>query len=81
MEHRLDAEARQLLVALAAAPDAPFPDRVMPGEIATRLGFAPGRAWRLLRLFVELGYYEYEISAYSGHLTEAGRQAAGDLTT
>ncbi|WP_428569652.1 MAG: hypothetical protein ACP59X_11510 [Solidesulfovibrio sp. DCME] len=77
----LDGDARRLLAALAAQPDAPFPDRVMPGEVATRLGHGPARAWRLLRALCTAGYYEYDISAYSGRLTEAGRQAARNVTT
>ena len=36
----------------------------------------PGMAWKLLRRLFAAGYYEYDISAYSGRLTEAGRQAA-----
>jgi Mn-dependent DtxR family transcriptional regulator len=76
MDQSLDAQAARLLLALAAAADAPFPGRVMPGETATRLGLGPGVAWRLLRRLFDLGYYEYDISAYSGRLTAAGRQAA-----
>lgn len=76
MEDGLDGEARRLLAALAAVPDAPFPERTMPGEVATRLGYGPAKAWRLLRLLFAAGYYEYDISAYSGRLTEAGRKAA-----
>ncbi|MEA4858074.1 MAG: hypothetical protein AAGU21_00865 [Solidesulfovibrio sp.] len=77
----LDGDARRLLAALAAVADAPFPDRVMPGETATRLGYGPARAWRLLRALCAAGYYEYDISAYSGRLTEAGREAARNVTT
>ena len=75
----LEAEAVRLLVALAALPDAPFPDRIMPGQVATSLGLSPARAWRLFRALFAAGYYEYEISAYSGRLTAAGRLAAQDL--
>jgi hypothetical protein len=74
-----EADAVRLLAALAALPDAAFPDRIMPGEVATRLGFGPARAWRLFRALFAAGYYEYEISAYSGRLTAAGRLAAQDL--
>lgn len=78
MEHPddLHPDARRLLCALARVPEAPFPDRVMPGEVATSLGFAPARAWRLFRDLFARGYYEYDISAYSGRLTDAGRKAA-----
>ncbi len=72
----LDAGARRLLAALAAEPDAPFPRRTLPGETALGLGHGPGMAWKLLRRLFAAGYYEYDISAYSGRLTEAGRQAA-----
>ena len=72
----LDADARRLLAALASEPDAPFPDRVLPGETALGLGYGPGMAWKLLCRLCAAGYYEYDISAYSGRLTEAGRQAA-----
>ena len=72
----LDADARRLLAALAAEPDAPFPGRTLPGETALGLGYGPGEAWKLLRRLFAAGYYEYGISAYSGRLTEAGRQAA-----
>ena len=72
----LSSDARRLLDALAALPDAPFPERIMPGEAATSLGFGPAKASRLLRRLFVLGYYEYDISAYSGRLTPAGRQAA-----
>jgi DNA-binding MarR family transcriptional regulator len=72
----LDADARRLLAALAAEPDAPFPGRVLPGETALRLGYGPAMAWKLLRRLFAAGYYEYDISAYNGRLTEAGRQAA-----
>jgi DNA-binding IclR family transcriptional regulator len=72
----LEPDALRLLVALAGLPDASFPDRVMPGEVATSLGIAPGKAWRLFRALFARGYYEYDISAYSGRLTETGRQAA-----
>lgn len=72
----LSPDARRLLDALAALPDAPFPGRIMPGEAATSLGFAPALACRLLRRLFVLGYYEYDISAYSGRLTAAGRRAA-----
>lgn len=76
MGSRLDGEARRLLAALAEVPERSFPHRVMPGEVATRLGFGPAKAWRLLRALFAAGYYEYDISAYSGRLTEAGRKAA-----
>ena len=72
----LDAGARRLLAALAAEPDGPFPGRVLPGETALGLRFGPGAAWKLLRRLYAAGYYEYDISAYTGRLTEAGRQAA-----
>ena len=72
----LDADARRLLAALAAEPDGPFPRRTLPGETALGLGYGPGAAWKLLRRLFAAGYYEYDISAYSGRLTEAGRQAA-----
>ncbi|MFU2208265.1 hypothetical protein [Solidesulfovibrio sp. C21] len=75
----LGPDAARLLASLAAQPEAAFPDRVMPGEVATRLGFAPGKAWRLFRTLFDKGYYQYDISAYSGRLTEAGRAAAKDL--
>lgn len=77
----LEPEAIRLLTALAALPDAPFPDRIMPGQVATGLGLSPARAWRLFRALFDRGYYEYDISAYSGRLTAAGRLAARDLTT
>ena len=72
----LDGDARRLLAALAAEPEAPFPGRTLPGETALRLGYGPGAAWKLLRRLFAAGYYEYDISAYNGRLTEAGRQAA-----
>ena len=72
----LSPDARLLLQALATLPEAPFPGRIMPGQAATALGFGPARACRLLRRLVDLGYYEYDISAYSGRLTLAGRRAA-----
>lgn len=77
----LEQDAIRLLLALAALPDAPFPDRIMPGQVATGLGLPPARAWRLFRALLDRGYYEYDISAYSGRLTQAGRRAARDLTT
>lgn len=76
----MESDAIRLLTALAGEPDAVFPDRVMPGEVATRLGFSPVRAWRLFRVLFANGYYEYDISAYSGRLTRAGRAAAKDLS-
>lgn len=78
-ENALPADAIQLLAALAALPDAPFPERVMPGEVATSLGLSPGKAWHLFRALFAMGYYEYDISAYSGRLTATGRLAARDL--
>jgi hypothetical protein len=75
----LEPDALRLLAALAKLPDAPFPDRVMPGEVATALGLGPAKAWAIFRKLFLLGYYEYDISAYSGRLTEAGRLAAKDL--
>ncbi len=69
-------DAARLLRALAALPEASFPDRVMPGEVAVALGIAPRRAWRILRDWWARGWYEYEISAYSGRLTPAGRARA-----
>ena len=75
----LDADVRRLLAALAAEPDAPFPGRVLPGETALRLGYGPAMAWKLLRRLFAAGYYEYDISAYNGRLTEAGRQAANRI--
>ena len=76
----LPPDGRRLLKALAALPDAPFPERIMPGQAATSLGFAPARAYRLFRRLLVLGYYEYDISAYSGRLTAAGRRAAARKT-
>ncbi|MHC1788948.1 hypothetical protein [Solidesulfovibrio sp.] len=76
MDDDLEPDARRLIAALADLPDAPFPGRIMPGQAATALGFGPARAWRLFRRLVALGYYEYDISAYSGRLTVAGRRAA-----
>jgi Mn-dependent DtxR family transcriptional regulator len=81
MEDGLEDAARRLLVALAKLPEAPFPRRVMPGEVAVRLGFSPARAWKLFRALFAAGYYEYDISAYSGRLTEAGRAAARKEST
>jgi hypothetical protein len=75
----LEPDALRLLAALARLPDAPFPDRVMPGEVATSLGLGPAKAWRLFRELFIFGYYEYDISAYNGRLTEAGQCAAKDL--
>uniref|UniRef100_I2Q1H7 Uncharacterized protein n=1 Tax=Desulfovibrio sp. U5L TaxID=596152 RepID=I2Q1H7_9BACT len=75
----LEPDAVRLLEALAALPDAPYPDRIMPGQVATSLGMPPGKAWRLFRALFTAGYYEYDISAYSGRLTAAGRLAAQDL--
>jgi DNA-binding IclR family transcriptional regulator len=75
----LEPDALRLLAALARLPDAPFPERVMPGEVATALGIPPAKAWGLFRELFHLGYYEYDISAYSGRLTETGRLAARDL--
>ena len=72
-------DATRLLRALAALPEASFPDRVMPGEVAVSLGIAPRRAWRILRDWWARGWYEYEISAYSGRLTPAGRAMATRL--
>jgi hypothetical protein len=72
----LDADAARLLTALAALPEAAFPDRIMPGEVAVSLGIAPRRAWRILRDWWARGWYGYDISAYSGRLTPAGRAAA-----
>ena len=72
----LSPAAWRLLQALAELPEAPFPGRIMPGQAATALGFGPARACRLFRRLVRLGYYEYDISAYSGRLTAAGRRAA-----
>ncbi|MYL83181.1 hypothetical protein GTA51_08530 [Desulfovibrio aerotolerans] len=72
----LSPAAWRLLQALAELPEAPFPGRIMPGQAATNLGFGPARACRLFRCLVRLGYYEYDISAYSGRLTAAGRRAA-----
>lgn len=80
MDDDLESEAHRLLVALAGLPDAPFPGRVMPGEAATALGLGPARSWQLFRRLFELGYYEYDISAYSGWLTQAGRRAAARKT-
>ena len=76
----LEPDARRLLAALADLPDGPFPGRVMPGEAATALGLGPARSWRLFRRLFALGYYEYDISAYSGRLTAAGRRAAARKT-
>lgn len=76
MPDDLEPDARRLLAALASLAEAPFPGRVMPGEAATALGFGPARSWRLFRRLFDLGYYEYDISAYSGRLTAAGRRAA-----
>ena len=76
MADDLDLDARRLLAALASLPEAPFPGRVMPGEAATALGLGPARSWRLFRRLFELGYYQYDISVYSGRLTAAGRRAA-----
>lgn len=72
-------DAARLLLALAALPEASFPDRVLPGEVAVSLGIAPRRAWRILRDWWSRGWYEYEISAYSGRLTPAGRAMATSL--
>ena len=72
-------DAARLLRALAALPEASFPDRIMPGEVAVSLGIAPRRAWRILRDWWAWGWYEYEISAYSGRLTSAGRAMAARL--
>ena len=76
----LEPDALRLLIVLAELPDASFPNRVMPGEVATRLGLTPAKAWRLFRSLFEKGYYAYDISAYSGWLTPAGRAAAKDMT-
>ncbi|WP_300158565.1 hypothetical protein [Solidesulfovibrio sp.] len=81
MEDGLDGEARRLLAVLAAVREAPFPGRVMPGEVAVGLGLSPRRAWGLFRALFAAGYYEYDISAYSGRLTEAGRLAARKEST
>ena len=76
LQDPLHPDARRLLRALASVPEAPFPDRVMPGEVATSLGLPPVRAWRIFRDLCTRGYYEYDISADSGRLTDAGRKAA-----
>lgn len=75
----LEPDARRLLAALARLPEASFPDRVMPGEVAIGLGIGPGRAWQIFRALFVRGYYVYDLSAYSGRLTAKGRQAARTL--
>jgi hypothetical protein len=72
----LPPDAVRLLTALAALPEVSFPDRVMPGEVAVSLGIPPRQAWRILRDWWARGWYVYEISAYSGRLTSAGRAVA-----
>jgi Mn-dependent DtxR family transcriptional regulator len=67
---------RTLLTALADLDDAEFPARRMPGEVAVGLGMPPRLALSALRGLAARGFYEYDISLYSGRLTRAGREAA-----
>jgi len=67
---------RTLLSALADLPEEEFPARRMPGEVAVGLGMPPLRAVAVLRGLEARGFYEYDISPYSGRLTRAGREAA-----
>jgi hypothetical protein len=73
-------DERRLLAALAAHSEADFPARRMPGEVAVGLGFSQRRALAALRGLFSHGFYEYDISLYSGRLTPSGREAARRMT-
>jgi Mn-dependent DtxR family transcriptional regulator len=62
----------RLLAALAAETENEFPDRKMPGEVAVRLGIPQKTALAMYRRWADEGLYEYDISLYSGRLTEKG---------
>ncbi|MDQ7830620.1 MAG: hypothetical protein RDU30_02710 [Desulfovibrionaceae bacterium] len=69
-------DERRVLAALAAQDDQSFPDRRMPGEAAVALGLPQRRALAVFRSLAARGFYEYDISLYSGRLTARGREAA-----
>jgi len=78
METRVDLteDERLVLAALAGQAEAAFPDRRMPGEAAVALGLSQRRALAVFRSLAARGFYEYDISLYSGRLTVRGREAA-----
>lgn len=69
-------DERSLLTALAAQGDGEFPARRMPGEVAVALCMSQRRALAAFRGLAGRGFYEYDISLYSGRLTPAGRREA-----
>jgi|GEM_PF-1423059 len=72
-------DERRVLAALATQEDHAFPARRMPGEVAVSLGLPQRRALAVFRSLAAQGFYEYDISLYSGRLTATGREAARAL--
>lgn len=68
----MDQDEWRLLAALAAETENEFPDRRMPGEVAVLLGIPQKTAMAIYRRWAKEGLYEYDISLYSGRLTEKG---------
>ncbi|NMC50439.1 MAG: hypothetical protein GYA47_13585, partial [Desulfovibrio sp.] len=68
----VDQDEWRLLAALAAETENEFPERKMPGEVAVLLGIPQKIAMAMYRRWASEGLYEYDISLYSGRLTEKG---------
>ncbi len=66
----MDENERRLLMALTGQTGEGFPDRRMPGEVAVALGIPPKTAMAIFRRWAREGLYDYDISLYSGRLTE-----------